>query len=100
MTELKELQIALHCMKFEAEIEVCEECSEYETCTDLTRKDVARACISALEKQIPQKPKDYVAFDGIKRKGCPTCDHNEILYVGQKYCSVCGQAIDWGDSDE
>lgn len=34
-----------------------------------------------------------------ERNGCPRChrenEHNEIIYKGQKYCAVCGQAIDW-----
>lgn len=53
--------------------------------------------IEALEKQIPKKPKRYIAFDGIERNGCPSCLRNEILYPGQKYCSVCGQKLDWGN---
>ena len=61
-------------------------------------KAVDEACViayEALEKQIPKKPKRYIAFDGIERNGCPACSKNEILYAGQKFCSVCGQAIDW-----
>lgn len=54
--------------------------------------------IEALEKQDPKKPKRYIAFDGIERNGCPSCPKNEILYAGQKFCSVCGQAINWGKS--
>ena len=53
--------------------------------------------IEALEKQIPKKPHKYIAFDGIERNGCPRCFEergvNEILYAGQKYCSVCGQNV-------
>ena len=51
--------------------------------------------ITALEKQIPKKPRKYIAFDGIERNGCPACLKDEILYAGQKYCSVCGKKIDW-----
>ena len=77
-------------------------CADYKNddYIDCVKRETMIACMNALGKQIPQMPKQYVAFDGIKRKGCPTCDHNEILYAGQKYCSVCGQAIDWGDSYE
>lgn len=54
--------------------------------------------IDALKKQIPEKPHKYIAFDGIERNGCPNCFRgrkaNEILYAGQKYCSVCGQKLD------
>ena len=60
--------------------------------------DVKDMAIKALEKQIPKKPKRYVAFDGIERNGCPRCyeelGRNEILYAGQRFCSVCGQAIE------
>ena len=55
-------------------------------------------CREAREKQIPKKPHKYIAYDGIKRNGCPRCFEergaNEILYAGQKYCSVCGQRLD------
>lgn len=54
--------------------------------------------IDALDKQIPVKPHKYTAFDGIGRNGCPRCfeerGRNEILYAGQRYCSVCGQKIE------
>lgn len=59
------------------------------------QQESCEIAIKALEKQIPKKPKRYIAFDGIERNGCPTCPRNEILYAGQKYCSVCGQAINW-----
>ncbi len=48
-----------------------------------------------LEKQMPKQPKKYIDLYGMTRNGCPACPKNEILYAGQKYCSVCGQAIDW-----
>lgn len=51
--------------------------------------------VLALEKQIPKKPHKYLDFNLIERDGCPNCyeqfNRNEILYAGQKYCSVCGQ---------
>jgi len=60
-------------------------------------QDMALAIIQkALEKQIPKKPKKYVNLYGSTRNGCPACPRNEI-YAGQKYCSVCGQAIDWSE---
>lgn len=56
--------------------------------------EITRECFEMLiEKQIPKKPKKYIAFDGIERNGCPSCPRNEILYAGQKYCSVCGQKL-------
>lgn len=63
-------------------------------------KDVSTAidfAIQALEKQIPKKPRYYIDNWGHNRPGCPGCARNEILYAGQKYCSVCGTKIDWSD---
>lgn len=52
---------------------------------------------NALSKACPMPPHIYYDSDGFKRKGCPncylSCGQNEILYAGQKYCSVCGQCI-------
>ena len=53
-----------------------------------------QVCKSALEKQIPKKPK-YIEGD-YDMPLCPSCglsvDENE-----ENYCSCCGQALDWGD---
>ena len=55
--------------------------------------------ISALEKQIPKKPiLDTIFPSGVKWWRCPVC--NKII-VGcianrpQKYCSNCGQALNF-----
>ena len=52
-----------------------------------------QTCKSALEKQIPKKPK-YIEGD-YDMPLCPNCgmsvDENEEIH-----CSTCGQAIDWG----
>lgn len=52
--------------------------------------------ISALEKQIPKKPK-FIEGD-YDMPLCPYCgmsvDENE-----ENCCSVCGQALDWGDCE-
>ncbi len=50
-------------------------------------------------KETPTVPKPYVDLYGDKRNGCPRCPKPEILYAGQKYCSVCGQAIDWNGKE-
>lgn len=59
---------------------------------DLT-KNVLKKLI---EKQIPKKPK-YIEGD-YDMPLCPCCgmsvDENE-----ENYCSVCGQALDWGDGE-
>ena len=56
--------------------------------------DIAK---EALEKQIPKKP--YLDNDnGIYEKEyCPAC--NRSLFPNDPYCR-CGQAIDWGDTDD
>lgn len=51
----------------------------------------------ALHKQIPVKPRPYTDAQGIARNGCPSCERDEILYIGQQYCHVCGQRIDWSE---
>ena len=61
--------------------------------------EAAKIAILALEKQVPEKPSYYVDMYGHNRPGCPECEKNEILYFGQRYCNVCGQAIDWGDGE-
>lgn len=61
------------------------------------------ALIVCKNRAKPQKPHIYTAFDNLERNGCPNCHkakgQNEILYLGQKHCSVCGQAIDWSDDN-
>ena len=66
-------------------------------CGEMTcEQDKALAIVQkVLEKQMPKQPKKYIDLYGTTRNGCPVCPKNEILYAGQKYCSVCGQAIDW-----
>ena len=120
---MDELKTALHCMKVLAEIEVCEECSEYGNCDHTKQSDIARTCISTLEKHIPKKPifqhrESVVHYDYADGHGkskveryadwtCPVCG----WFVGEQYvprkhnqqksnfCSRCGQAIDWNTED-
>lgn len=65
-------------------------------------KIIAKAydlAIEALEKQIPKKPNgkfnvpDYVLAYGI----CPSCGLG--VNSDMKFCSECGQAIDWSDDE-
>lgn len=61
--------------------------------------DSLTLAIEALEKQIPKKPNDkfnvpgYVLAYGI----CPSC--NRGVNSDMKFCSECGQAIDWEVSE-
>ena len=48
-----------------------------------------------VEKQTPIKPKEHVGeYDFERWPVCPTCSL-ELMPNGEKYCSDCGQAIDW-----
>lgn len=69
-----------------------EDCS-----ASVLREDDIDYAIQALEKQIPIKPRYYIDNWEHNRPGCPECPENEILYAGQKYCSVCGTKIDWSE---
>lgn len=53
--------------------------------------------IEALEKQIPKKP--ISLGEDIDRDvgQCPNCKEIIDTYEDYKYCSDCGQAIDWRD---
>lgn len=53
----------------------------------------------AYDKTLPVKPRYFVDIYGHNRPGCPGCSWSEILYAGQKYCSVCGTVIDWEVSE-
>ncbi len=65
------------------------------------RKEALYMAIQALRKAEPMKPYIFLDFYDREKNGCPKChennERNEILYAGQKYCSVCGQAIDWSE---
>ena len=53
---------------------------------------VKQLSISALEKQIPKKPKTddrYVMYI------CQCC--NDFVKVSHNYCQNCGQKLDWSD---
>lgn len=59
--------------------------------------------INALEKQIPKKP-PVVNRPSIfvKVPVCPNCstsEHYQPLYGKTKYCSNCGQKLDWRDEE-
>ena len=55
-----------------------------------------KAIVSALEKQIPKKPL-WGATSNASWRSCPECHSRE--YKTFKFCSQCGQALDWGDSE-
>ena len=55
--------------------------------------------ISALEKQIPKKPKQYTDIFKMTYYFCPICEYVRII-GNQKRCDVCGQKIDWEVENE
>ena len=63
--------------------------------------------ISALEKQIKKKPKEIIKSEVGIKYNCPNCDKtfmcidiNNIQWGHiSKFCEICGQALDWSDSE-
>jgi hypothetical protein len=61
-----------------------------------------QVCKSALEKQIPKKPikieETYNVEMGewVADYECPSCGNP---YADDSYCSCCGQALDWSDTE-
>ena len=74
----------------------------------------AKAAISALEKQIPRKV-EILTYQPLINSGwkhrCPNCGcavgknknlgfaYEEYLEPYEVYCSQCGQALDWSDTE-
>lgn len=48
--------------------------------------------VEALEKQIPKKIAYQIGKNGMKHEKCPTCGS---FCVFGRYCSECGQKLDW-----
>lgn len=59
--------------------------------------DAHNRAIEALEKQIPQKPlRGYTCkANNDSWRSCPVCHARQ--WNTHKYCSQCGQALDWGE---
>ena len=73
-------------------------------------KNALKLTIEALEKQIPKKPiqANYIVkvngvdtlLDENEFTKCPSCTYKDIeVKHGQKYCHICGQALDWSNSE-
>lgn len=58
--------------------------------------------ITALKKQMPKKPIKVEESYNVERQEwdygyeCPSCGNP---YADDSYCSCCGQALDWSDSE-
>lgn len=56
--------------------------------------EACRIGIEALEKRIPKKP-----VPNNELNCCPVCGDETIVLIWHKYCSKCGQALDWSDEE-
>ena len=64
-----------------------------------------KAAKEAFKKQIPKKP--IITIDGFFNGqpiydtwGCPNCGKvNETDFEDYEYCPICGQALDWSDTE-
>lgn len=70
---------------------------------DVARDNLAEAVrvVSAAAKyRIPQKPEKSISFWAtLKTTTCPTCKYG-VLHGIPKFCSHCGQALDWSEKNE
>ena len=68
-------------------------------------KGAIECAVEALKKQIPRKP--IITIDGFFNGqpiydtwGCPNCGKvNETDFDDYEYCPICGQALDWSDTE-
>ena len=70
-------------------------------CNKMTNEEALetiKIAISALEKQIPKKPKVLKVHE-ISNYKYGECQCGEHIMDDEKYCSSCGQALDWSNSD-
>ena len=74
---------------------------------DIEKTEAAlKLAISALEKQIPKKPKyeDVDNIYGAIKRTCTACGDVCMVSNGAKpyehYCRQCGQALDWSDDND
>ena len=75
---------------------ISEDCCD----TQMDYVDEIEIAIQALEKQVPKKPEMYIGDYEFERWPiCPKCK-GELHPNGEKFCSDCGQAIDWSEIDE
>lgn len=54
--------------------------------------------IESLEKRIPKKPLNKVSRELLlPEEKCVEC--GTILFISDRYCPYCGQAIDWSETE-
>jgi hypothetical protein len=69
----------------------------YDVAKTIVRNDLA---IAALEQQIPKKPRDINNSSiraRFKSGNCPECDAYIDTDDDLKFCTECGQSLDWGN---
>lgn len=69
---------------------------------DKNTRESYKMAISALEKQIPKKPKQIALKQGIiiTNYECPVCGCRRLGHgfdLDKCYCPECGQKLDWSD---
>lgn len=96
-------------MTYEEAIEILQEERDYAQFPQYV-KEAIKIATSAIEKQIPKKPiqANYIVrvngvatlLDENEFTKCPSCTYKDIeVKHGQKYCHICGQALDWSNAE-
>lgn len=71
---------------------------------DKKGNEALEVAVIVLEKQIPKKPILNIIYpSGIKSYNCPICKKGCLVKTAlycPKYCSDCGQALDWSGLNE
>lgn len=113
MTGDEKLKCAIHCLKVNADMEVCEECEAY-ACGDLACRDIAREAIKALEEiQMYRNGKLCLVPKDVLKRQCEELDAYKELgtveefreavenakpqkpnfYATNWYCPKCGNLV-------
>lgn len=73
-------------------------CIYRDECSETLKTDII-----SLKKQMPETPiLDIIYPSGIKSYNCPVCGKGCLVRTDSycpKYCSNCGQALDWSDTE-
>lgn len=80
----------------------CKECRHKDRCTMDRDYKILKELV---DKETPIKPKNLkekVVFESITKREwiCPRCKHEYIGNPKIEYCCMCGQHIDWSDTNE
>lgn len=89
--------------EFQERMKIMESCDDIrfdaDKCVCREKIEMCKTIIEALEKQLSKKITDTIINNFIhgefEESACPVCE--EPLDIG-KYCSNCGQKIDWSET--